>query len=191
MLTDKSLTVKKPTGIYHIKVLKNNLMANFITSIRIICSVILLFVPSLSTWFYVLYIAAGLSDMLDGLVARRTKTTSQFGAMLDSIADVIFLIVCLFKILPCLHIELWLWIAAIAALKLFNLASGIILYKKVIMPHTVANKITGLYLFLAPVLMLWVVFIHLAIILCAVAAFAAIEEGYSIIKTKNEYIKLF
>lgn len=131
--------------------------------------------------------------MLDGFVARITKTTSEFGAMLDSIADVIFLVVSLFKILPSLQIELWvwIWIAAIVAIKLHNLVSGLLINKKIIMPHTSANKIIGLYLFISPLLLPWVDFNCLAFLLCAVATFAAIEEGYLIIKTKIQFKKLY
>ena len=44
-------------------------MANLITSCRILLSLLLLFFPALSPGFYGLYLAAGLSDMLDGFAA--------------------------------------------------------------------------------------------------------------------------
>ena len=46
-------------------------LANYITFSRILCSVALLFFPAFSTAFYALYITAGVSDMIDGWVARR------------------------------------------------------------------------------------------------------------------------
>ena len=46
-------------------------LANYITFFRILCSVALLFFPAFSTAFYALYITAGVSDMIDGWVARR------------------------------------------------------------------------------------------------------------------------
>ena len=46
-------------------------LANDITIVRILCSIALLFFPAFSTAFYVLYITAGVSDMVDGWVARR------------------------------------------------------------------------------------------------------------------------
>ena len=46
-------------------------MANIITIIRILCSIALLFFPAFSPVFYVLYITAGVSDMVDGWFARR------------------------------------------------------------------------------------------------------------------------
>ena len=54
-------------------------MANLITSCRIFFSLLLLFFPALSPGFCGLYISAGLGDMLDGFVARRTNSTSPPG----------------------------------------------------------------------------------------------------------------
>lgn len=85
-------------------------MANLITCCRILLSLLLLFFPALSPGFYGLYLAAGLSDMLDGYVARRTNSASPLGASLDSIADVVFLAVCLIKLLPVLSLPAWLWV---------------------------------------------------------------------------------
>ena len=79
-------------------------MANLITSIRILCSIAILFYPVFSVAFYSLYITAGVSDMADGWVARKTNTDSAFGAKLDTIADIIFVIACLVKLLPVMEI---------------------------------------------------------------------------------------
>ena len=49
-------------------------MANIITGIRIVLSVALLFFPVLSPVFFVLYVAGGLSDMIDGAAARSMET---------------------------------------------------------------------------------------------------------------------
>ena len=65
-------------------------MANFITSLRIICSIALLLCPALSPVFYALYISAGFTDMIDGTIARKTNTVSEFGSKLDTVADFIF-----------------------------------------------------------------------------------------------------
>lgn len=62
-------------------------MANVITSLRIIGSMALLLYPALSTSFYALYIATGITDMIDGTVARKTNTVSEFGSKLDTVAD--------------------------------------------------------------------------------------------------------
>ena len=49
---------------------------------------------------YILYIFCGLTDMVDGKIARKTGTTSTFGARLDTVADLVFLLVCGIRILP-------------------------------------------------------------------------------------------
>lgn len=71
---------------------------------------VLLFFPAFSTAFYVLYGIAGFTDMIDGTVAGKTGTVSEFGSRLDTIADFVFVTVCLIKLLPVLTISAWLWI---------------------------------------------------------------------------------
>ena len=103
-------------------------LANNITIIRIVCSIALLFCPVFSSAFYTMYLTAGFSDMVDGWVARRTHTASELGAKLDTIADVVFVIVCLVKLLPVLDIPVWLyvWIGILALIKIINIISGFV-----------------------------------------------------------------
>ena len=157
-------------------------MANLITSCRILLSLLLLFFPALSPGFYGLYLAAGLSDMLDGFVARRTKTASPLGAKLDSIADIIFLAVCLIKLLPVLALPVWLWVwvGLIALLRLVNVVSGFVCRKKLVLLHTRANKLTGALLFLLPLSLGFLNLLYTAVPLCTLASFAAIQEGHFI-----------
>ena len=157
-------------------------IANIITGSRIVFSIAILFVPPLSPLFYVLYGAAGLTDMIDGTVARKTNTVSAFGAKLDTIADFVFVAVCLFKLLPILDIPvwLWIWIAAIALIKAINIISGYVTQKKWIAPHTVMNKVTGALCFLLPLTLLFIDLKYSAIAVCVAATFAAIQEGHYI-----------
>ena len=106
-------------------------MANLITGIRILASVGLLFCPTFSSLFYVLYLLAGISDMIDGPVARGTGTTSDFGAKLDTGADFLFVAVCLYKLLPALDVPVWLyvWIGLIVLVKAANVVSGYVMQK--------------------------------------------------------------
>lgn len=157
-------------------------MANLITSCRILLSLLLLFFPTLSPGFYGLYLAAGLSDMLDGLVARRTNSASALGVKLDSIADIIFLAVCLLKLLPVLTLPVWLWVwvGLIALLRLVNILSGFVCRKKLVLLHTKANKLTGALLFLLPLSLGFLNLLYTAVPLCTLASFAAIQEGHFI-----------
>lgn len=157
-------------------------MANLITGIRIVLSVALLFCPALSPAFYTLYIAAGLSDMIDGAVARKTGTVSAFGSRLDTAADLVFTAVCLIKLLPVLHIPLWLsvWIAVIACIKAANIAAGLIRQKTFVSVHSMVNKLTGGLLFVFPLTLACIDLRYSAAVVCMVATIAAVYEGYLI-----------
>ena len=162
-------------------------MANTITFLRIAVSIVLLFCPVFSPAFYVFYIVAGVSDMLDGFVARKTNTANRFGARLDTMADFVFVVVCLIKLLPVLRIPAWLyaWIGIIALIKVVNIVSGFAVQKKLVAVHSVMNKATGVLLFLLPLTIPAVPLKYSAIVVCAVATFAAIQEG-QFIRTGRE-----
>lgn len=157
-------------------------MANAITGVRIVLSVALLFCPALSPAFLVLYLTAGITDMIDGAVARRTGTVSAFGAKLDTIADIIFVAVCLIQLLPVLRVPDWLyiWIAVIAVIKLANIAAGYIRQKAFITVHSIINKVTGGLLFVFPLTLSLIDLKYSAAVVCAVATVAAVYEGYLI-----------
>ena len=157
-------------------------MANIITGIRIVLSVALMFCPALSPTFYALYIAAGFSDMIDGAVARKTVTVSEFGSRLDTIADIVFVAVCLIKLLPVLHVPVWLyiWIAVIAFIKVANIAVGFVGQKELISVHSMMNKLTGGLLFVFPLTLAFVDLRYSGAVVCIVATAAAIQEGYLI-----------
>lgn len=163
-------------------------MANIITSIRILCSIALLFCLVLSPAFYVVYITAGLTDMIDGCVARRTHTVRDFGAKLDTVADLVFVVVCLVKMLPIMNIPVWLyvWIGIIAFIKVINVVSGFVVQKRFVAVHSVMNKITGALLFVFPLTLSFVDLRYSAIVVCATATFAAVQEGH-FIRTKKTF----
>lgn len=158
------------------------MMANIITGFRGLISIVLLFCPVFSPVFYMLYLIAGLSDMIDGTIARRTNTVSEFGARFDTAADFVFVVVCLIKLLPVMSMPLWLcvWIAMIALIKIINIISGYIAQRKLVAVHSVMNKVTGVLLFILPLTFPIVPLKYLAIPVCAVATFSAVQEGHYI-----------
>lgn len=157
-------------------------MANFITVIRILCSIALLFCAALSPWFYALYLIAGVSDMVDGWVARKTNTVSEFGTKLDTIADIIFVVVCLVKLLPVLHLPVWIyvWVGIIACIKVFNIIYGYAVRKQFLADHSILNKVTGALLFLLPLTFSVIDVKYSAAVVCVVATVAAVKEGMRI-----------
>lgn len=157
-------------------------MANMLTGCRIVCSLLLLFFPAFSPWFYILYLICGLTDMADGAIARKTNTVSAFGARFDTVADLLFTGTCLAKLLPVMRIPdwLWIWMAVIVVIKLINLASGFVYQKKFAAEHTMMNKVTGALLFLLPLTLSWIELRYSAAAVCCAATFAAIQEGHFI-----------
>ena len=156
-----------------------SMIANAITGSRILVSVVLLFCPVFSPIFYALYLIAGLSDMTDGTIARKTNSVSEFGSRFDSIADFVFVAVCLIKILPVMDIPIWLylWTAVIALIKMINIISGYVMQKRYVAVHTTMNKVTGVMLFLLPLTLTVVPLKYSGMPVCSVATFAAVWEG--------------
>ena len=118
--------------------------------------------------------------MIDGAVARKTGTVSGFGSRLDTIADIVFVAVCLIKVLPVLEIPIWLciWIAIIAFIKVANIAVGYIRQKEFISVHSLMNKMTGGLLFVFPLTLVYMDLRYSATVVCMVATVAAIQEWY-------------
>ena len=155
-------------------------IANIITGSRIVLSLPLLFIPLTSACFYALYLLCGLSDMIDGTVARRMGSASEFGARLDAVSDFVFMLVCAVKILPILRLPIWLWvwIVLIAFAKILNIALVFIAKKKLISVHSVLNKITGFALFLLPLTLNFVEATYSVLAICVLATVAVAQEVY-------------
>ena len=75
-------------------------MANYLTLLRIFLIFPVLILaspePDLNNWIaLLLFIIAGITDQLDGYVARKTGSTSSLGALLDLVADKLLIIITL------------------------------------------------------------------------------------------------
>ena len=162
-------------------------IANTLTGCRIFGSILLLFFPACSPEFYITYLLCGFSDMVDGTIARKTNSTSTFGSQLDSVADLIFVAASLFKLLPAVSIPHWLWIwgGVIALIKLSNILWGAFSRKQVLSLHTVMNKVTGFLLFLLPLTLPLGKWNYLALAVCTLATFSAIQEGFYLITDRE------
>ena len=162
-------------------------IANILTACRILGSILLLFFPAFSVAFYIIYLFCGFSDMVDGTIARKTNSASKFGSQLDTVADLIFVAVSLFKLLPAIHIPqcLWIWGGVIALIKISNIIWGYVSKKQFISLHTFMNKATGLMLFLLPLTISFTELKYTAIAVCSIASFSALQEGFYVIADKE------
>ena len=155
-------------------------LPNIITILRFFGAVCLLLCNPTDSAFWALYGLCGVSDLVDGYLARRLHAESKTGAVLDSVADICFVVCCAMRLLPVLQIPAWLWIWAglIVFIKIVNQISALVDHKRLCFPHTKANKLTGLLLFLTIPTVLWSI-VPISIV-AGVASFAAIQEGHLI-----------
>ena len=155
-------------------------LPNIITVARIVGSLGLLFCDVMGVAFWTIYALCGISDIADGWLARKFDCTSKAGALLDSVADICFVVCCGWKLLPVFELPLWLWIWAgvIVVIKVVNQISALVMHGKCSFPHTKANKVTGFLLFIAIPMTFWSI-IPLAIV-ATIATFAAVHEGHFI-----------
>ena len=153
---------------------------DFITLMRIIGSFFMLAAKPFSPLFYVIYAICGISDVLDGMIARHFKITSERGAALDSVADLIFYGFMLVRLFPYLYTNadfyIWYAIGAAILLRLVCYIISGIKFHRLSSLHTYANKATGFALFSYPFLMLFISEEPLCFVVCAVSIASTVEE---------------
>lgn len=156
--------------------------ANVITTLRIVGTPVLLFLRPLTVEFIIAYSLTGVTDVLDGLVARMTHTVSELGARLDSVADLVFYTVMLVKIFPelwaALPMGVWVLVGAVLIVRGCAYAVAAVKYRCFASQHTYLNKLTGAAVFLAPYVLAFAP--HCIVGYCwgvaAVAMLASLEE---------------
>ena len=129
-------------------------LPNCITSVRILGTIVMIFTAPLSLAFFIVYTLCGLSDALDGWVARKTNSITEFGSKLDSIADLFFYIVMIIKILRILWklVPVWFWyvLGSIVVLRIVSYVTAALKFRRFASLHTKMNKVTGLLVFATP-----------------------------------------
>lgn len=163
------------------------MLANFVTISRILFSLALFFLSPSSTSFGILYLLCGVTDVLDGFLARKLHTESETGTMLDSAADLFFAVVYAVKILPHLSIStwIWMWIALTAAGKIYGIIKRYKNEGRFAIPHSFANKLTGLLIFLLPLTARLIDVRYGAAVVCMIATLAAAEEVFDFERIKR------
>ena len=166
--------------------LKKN-AANFISILRAVIAFQLLSVEPFSKYFFIIFAVCGITDVLDGIVARCLNTESRIGAQIDGGADMIFAIVSLVKIIPAIDLHRWayIWVLIIAAIRLVNLILGIIKKKRVVVIHSIANRITALMLFALPFGYIFIDVNYVAGCVCSMATLAALQDTITILSGRN------
>ena len=155
---------------------------DLLSALRIALCLPLLLVDAMTVPFWVIYVIAGTTDMLDGFLARRWGVESTFGARLDSLADFVFVLAAGYKLFPWLKLPavLWMMTGLIALVKASNAISSYVVKHKIEFLHTKANKFTGFLLFFGVMAIGQSYFIPVAWVIAYFALFTAIQEGHLI-----------
>lgn len=141
--------------------------------------------------FYAVYLVCGISDVLDGYIARRYHWESSAGAKLDSLSDFVFYAIVLYLMFFTTDIAGQPWViigfALVFAIRLANLLITRIKFAQWGMLHSLANKAAGLALFLVMPFALtagslsWLP----GGVLFVIAALSAIEETMILLSTNT------
>ncbi len=163
------------------------LIANYISIARTFFIFVLFLVKPLSIEFYFIYFLCGMSDIMDGYIARKTDTVSDFGAKLDSVADLSMVIVVCIILFPIINItaNIFYWIILIILIRVLSMITVFVKYKTFGILHTIGNKITGIMLFLFPVIIKSEMLIY---VLCSIASMSAVEEFIIHIVSKELHV---
>lgn len=132
--------------------MKKTSIPNSITLLRIALSVGLLFIDFRSLLFVILYVICGVTDALDGYIARKLHSETLLGARLDSLAD---LFMCCMIIITTMKqaaitMPILIILAAVFGIRIANAVISKVKFGKVSSVHTVSNKLTGFLLFVCP-----------------------------------------
>lgn len=155
-------------------------LPNFITCLRIAGAVALPFLPPFTAAFYAVYTFCGLTDALDGMLARRLSLTSELGAQLDSVADLLFYSAMLWHVVPALWTQVpagvWFAVGGVLLLRLCAYLVAGVKYHLFASQHTYFNKVTGAAVFLFPYFMTVLDKTTLCAVVCAIGGLASLEE---------------
>lgn len=158
---------------------KKNL-ANFITSIRLVGALVLMTLNIRSVPFLIIYAICGISDVLDGFVARTLHIQSDFGKKLDSVSDLLMNGTMLYKIWQVLldtlpSAGIYTIIGLISSRLLLYIGVGIFTHQ-FLSTHSIWNKVTSLLVFMLPFALQTPYAVYYCYFAMAVAAVSLIDE---------------
>ena len=153
-------------------------LPNIITSTRFIFALLLVFSEPLSARFWLFYGLAAATDLIDGPIARKLKANSNFGASLDTSADIFFLIcimVCVFPILD-ITLQSYILIGTVFLFKIISLTYAYVKFKAIVSYHTYLIKFLALFIFTFPFWILFFDITYIVLVLAVLQNVAYIEE---------------
>ena len=131
--------------------------ANYISAGRILAALSLFLFLNNKPVFIAVYAVCGISDALDGYIARKKGIQSELGARLDSAADIVmFGVIIVVVLMNAGNLgALLIWTGVTAALRIAAIAYAWRKFRRFAALHTLGNKAAGLAVFITfPLFML-------------------------------------
>ncbi|MDE1462383.1 CDP-alcohol phosphatidyltransferase family protein [Spartinivicinus poritis] len=144
------------------------LSLSYIPNVLTVIRLLLVIPVALALWWrayqlaFVLFIVAGLSDGLDGFLARRFNWHSRFGAMVDPLADKLLLVVT-YIMLTLTGIIPW-WLMAVILGRDLIIVSGAVAYHHLVGPYEFKPTLLGKLSTFCQIILAVLLIINLALI---------------------------
>lgn len=166
---------------------------NILSVLRIITAVFIPFTHGNHLLLFTLIIFCGITDFLDGYLARKLEQESELGSRLDSLGDFIL------SISITLYFLIWEWDSIygylywIAAIIIIRFSSAVVCYlknKKIYSIHTLANKFTGVIVFFGICIIILTGEFWIFLPLLLLSLLSALEELLIMIFIKSPEVNL-
>lgn len=138
--------------------------------------------------FLLLVVLIGITDVLDGYIARKYKCESEIGAQLDSVGDFVFyisLVAYLWVFKKELILDKMEILLLAVSVKFLPLLLSLIRNKKIVFLHTLLNKMSGLIVLIGIVLVVLFNRSEIINLIAVIIIIAGIEESVIHIIKKN------
>lgn len=164
---------------------------NILSGLRIALSLVMLTLLEQPKAFVTVYVICGVSDLADGIVARRFGAATTRGAQLDSFADFVFYAVALYSLLTLTDVihntVVWGSVLAITGIRIFSLLITKVRFGLWSSLHTWGSKVTGAVLFLVIPICIFLGDVPLGLVvpLAVLGILAAFEESLIVLTAKT------
>lgn len=161
-------------------------LANIISLSRVAGAIALFFFNDISTAFLIIYVLCGITDLIDGPIARKTNSTSPLGATLDTVGDVATYLALTKVLIIKKLVAGWILAWILSAGVLFGVSALISKHRfgKLYLPHTYLGKIFGGAVFVLPLAMQFMPGYVWMSVICSIATVHAFELLY--VQSKNK-----
>lgn len=193
------LSCYRTTFLFHIIIINSSILGwvdvmnipNILTVFRLILIPVFIIIffsknPNSLLYSIIIFLIAGLTDFLDGYLARRYKLTTRVGAVLDPLADKLMLITVLTCLVIKTYIPIWV-LVIIAAKEVFMIFCGIFLYKKgTIIASNLFGKASTIFFYISIFILVFSEDIGIYLLYISVCTALVALVNYFIAYTKNK-----